>query len=69
MESCIEVPGSCAFISLILEDTAYSANVGDSRAVLSELKGKLVTPITVDHKPNSPDEEQRIRSNGGSIYK
>lgn len=69
VENWMEVSGSCALICLIVENTAYIANVGDSRAVLSELKGKHITPITIDHKPNSPDEEQRIRNNGGSIYK
>lgn len=34
-------------------------NVGDSRAVLCS-DGKAVD-LSVDHKPNRPDEEDRIR--------
>jgi serine/threonine protein phosphatase PrpC len=42
-----------------------SANVGDSRAVLSH-SGKAVD-LTRDHKPNDPKERQRIEKLGGKV--
>ena len=42
-----------------------SANVGDSRAVLSH-SGKAVD-LTTDHKPNNPSERERIEALGGKI--
>ena len=44
--------GSCATVALIVEDTCYIANVGDSRAVLSENNGAKTIELTRDHKPN-----------------
>lgn len=41
-------------------------NVGDSRGVIC--KKNLAIPLTKDHKPNSPEEKNRIEKNGGSIY-
>jgi protein phosphatase PTC2/3 len=35
----VERSGSCAIVSLIVGDTCYIANVGDSRAVLSSHGG------------------------------
>jgi serine/threonine protein phosphatase PrpC len=37
----IEKSGSCAIILLIVDNMVYSANVGDSRAVLSRNKGSV----------------------------
>ena len=60
--------GSCALLTLIIENTCYVANVGDSRAILSKFNGREVHPITKDHKPNDEDESKRIIANGGKIY-
>ena len=46
-----ERSGSCAIVSLIVGDTCFIANVGDSRAVLSSLRGKQVYTLSRDHKP------------------
>lgn len=43
----------------------YVANVGDSRVVLSK-NGKAVR-LTVDHRPNDPDEQRRVKDAGGHI--
>lgn len=51
-----------------LDETVYVANLGDSRAVLSEDRGRKITGLTVDHKPNYPGEEKRILEKGGKIY-
>ncbi|CAM9311093.1 unnamed protein product [Discosporangium mesarthrocarpum] len=42
-----------------------SANVGDSRAVLSR-RGEALD-LTEDHKPNSPSELERIESHNGTV--
>jgi protein phosphatase 2C family protein 2/3 len=55
-------------IYLIVDDTCYVANVGDSRAVISKSHGKIAQPITNDHKPSEEFEEKRIMDAGGKIY-
>ncbi|OMJ78725.1 hypothetical protein SteCoe_21402 [Stentor coeruleus] len=60
--------GSCAVVVLIVGDVCYVANVGDSRAVMSGESGNKVYPLTKDHKPNDPNERQRIEKNGGRVY-
>ncbi len=41
-------------------------NLGDSRCVIS--RGNKANIITSDHKPNWPDERERIKKMGGEIY-
>ena len=42
------------------------ANVGDSRAII--FKGNNnITPLSIDQKPNDPEESKRIIENGGEI--
>ena len=40
-------------------------NVGDSRAIL--VKGNTVIPLSIDQKPDDPEESKRIIQNGGEI--
>ena len=61
--------GSCALIALILNNTCYMVNLGDSRALYSYNKGKQLFQITNDHKPENPKEKERILKNGGQVYK
>ena len=49
-------------------DDCYVANVGDSRAFMSIDQGKRIVPLSRDHKPEDPEETERIESNGGRIY-
>ena len=60
--------GSCGLILIIVNNIVYIANVGDSRCVGSFKNGKIRKDITLDHKPNSPYERDRIIKNGGRIY-
>mmetsp|Transcript_31076 Transcript_31076/g.54030 ORF Transcript_31076/g.54030 Transcript_31076/m.54030 type:complete len:422 (+) Transcript_31076:326-1591(+) len=64
----VERSGSCAVVVLIVGSTAYVANVGDSRAVLSMDRGLRFENFTNDHKPNDPNERARIYSHGGEVY-
>ena len=58
--------GCTAVICLISEDMLYTANVGDSRAVLC-YSDKRVVQVTQDHKPDLPAEQERIKKAGGTI--
>ncbi|KAF8396817.1 hypothetical protein HHK36_018450 [Tetracentron sinense] len=57
--------GSTAVVSVVTPDKIVVANCGDSRAVLSR-NGKAV-PLSSDHKPDRPDELQRIQDAGGRV--
>uniref|UniRef100_A0AAV1T3S7 phosphomevalonate kinase n=1 Tax=Peronospora matthiolae TaxID=2874970 RepID=A0AAV1T3S7_9STRA len=45
----------------------YTINVGDCRAVMC--RGGRGVPLTSDHKPDRPDERQRIEKAGGYVGK
>lgn len=51
-----------------LDDICYSANVGDSRAIMSCEEGKVIQLMSVDHKPEDEEEKKRIMKNGGKVY-
>ncbi len=65
----LERAGSCALSALFVNDDCYIANVGDSRAILSSNEGRLVTALSQDHRPNDPQEYQRVFEAGGSVYR
>lgn len=52
----VDNSGSCAIIMLIIGETCFMANVGDSRALISREGGKVVTELSRDHKPTDEDE-------------
>jgi serine/threonine protein phosphatase PrpC len=57
--------GSCAVVALIVGDTVFCANVGDSRAVLCR-NGKALD-LSVDQKATRKDEMERIQASGGFV--
>lgn len=57
--------GSCVIACCVLGNTIYTINVGDSRAVLCT-NGHAVD-LSIDHKPNRPDELERIQQAGGVV--
>ena len=63
-----DVSGSCALVTLIVENKIYLANIGDSKALLSLENGTKFRPITIEHKPNNPKEYERIVKAGGKVY-
>ena len=65
----IERSGSCANVVLVVEDTAYVANVGDSRCIMSIDSGKKIAVLSRDHKPDCDLEKARIHAAGGKVYR
>eukprot|EP00347_Sterkiella_histriomuscorum_P023809 403333314 len=63
-----EKSGSCACVVMIVDDTVYTANVGDSRAIMSMNNGQKSDSLTRDHKPSEDFEKKRIIANGGQLY-
>ncbi|KAE8688685.1 putative protein phosphatase 2C 24 [Hibiscus syriacus] len=57
--------GSTAVVAILTPDKVVLANCGDSRAVLCR-NGKPV-PLSSDHKPDRPDELNRIEEAGGRV--
>ena len=53
---------------LIVGEICYTANVGDSRAVLSSNGVTNIVALSRDHKPSDIDEYNRIIKAGGQIY-
>jgi serine/threonine protein phosphatase PrpC len=45
--------GSCAIVIIFVDDVCYTANLGDSRAILSCCGGTLLANLSIDHKPGS----------------
>ncbi|KAL7152255.1 hypothetical protein ABFS83_04G085100 [Erythranthe nasuta] len=60
-----EAVGSTAVVAVVTPDKIVVANCGDSRAVLCR-NGKAV-PLSIDHKPDRPDELSRIEAAGGRV--
>lgn len=63
-------PGSTLNLSLQINRKIYTANVGDSRAILLERKNNRnfsAKALSWDHKPTDVDELQRIERDGGFV--
>lgn len=60
------VAGTTALIALIEGTKLTVANVGDSRGVMYDHKGRTI-PLSFDHKPQSAREHKRIQEAGGFI--
>jgi len=61
----MDYQGSTAVTVLLEEDLIWSANIGDSRAVLC--RNGQAFDLTTDHKPNLPSERERIEALGGTV--
>lgn len=60
------VAGTTALIAVLEGSKLTVANVGDSRGVMCDSKGKAI-PLSYDHKPDLPHERKRIEDAGGNI--
>jgi serine/threonine protein phosphatase PrpC len=65
--------GTTAVVVIVKEDgTVVVANVGDSRAIMSQQRagggqGRVVQQLSVDHKPDTEEERQRVVRAGGTV--
>ena len=57
--------GSAAIVCLIVGDRIITANLGDSRAVLS--RGGKAINLSIDHRPSNEKELERIYKGGGEV--
>ncbi|OMJ96243.1 hypothetical protein SteCoe_206 [Stentor coeruleus] len=57
--------GCTAVVALICRNTLYVANAGDSRCVLNR-EGRAIE-MSIDHKPDLPQERDRIIRAGGMV--
>ncbi|KAL6648385.1 hypothetical protein ACP70R_012609 [Stipagrostis hirtigluma subsp. patula] len=57
--------GSTAVVAVVGPRHLVVANCGDSRAVLCS--GGAAIPLSADHKPDRPDELERIQAAGGRV--
>mmetsp|Transcript_13534 Transcript_13534/g.33231 ORF Transcript_13534/g.33231 Transcript_13534/m.33231 type:complete len:413 (-) Transcript_13534:805-2043(-) len=63
----VQASGSTCILYMHNGEQYYTANVGDSRAVIGYENEKDVVFETADHKPSSPEEKKRVEANGGEI--
>jgi len=64
----LDISGSCALIALFEDQYCYHANIGDSRTIISKMRGVQTTQVTIDHKPDADSETKRILLAGGGIF-
>eukprot|EP00759_Apiculatamorpha_spiralis_P013986 PhF_6_TR20779/c0_g1_i1/m.29825/K14803/PTC2_3; protein phosphatase PTC2/3 len=60
--------GTTACVVFLTPSHIFCANAGDSRAVLSKKLGREIKPLSVDHKPTTLSEAQRIRDAKGFVW-
>ncbi|KAK6135196.1 hypothetical protein DH2020_031041 [Rehmannia glutinosa] len=61
----VATTGSTAVVAVVGEEEVVVANCGDSRAVLC--RGGVAVQLSDDHKPDRPDELERIEVSGGKV--
>jgi len=64
--------GTTVLCALLQQATLHIANLGDTRAVLGrQVAGGAgeceAIRLSIDHKPNVPEEQQRVTARGGSV--
>ncbi|KAL3498984.1 hypothetical protein ACH5RR_041716 [Cinchona calisaya] len=57
--------GSTAVVVMVGPEELVVANCGDSRAVLC--RDGMAMPLSTDHKPDRPDEKERVEAAGGRV--
>lgn len=57
--------GSTVVVAVVGKEEIVVANCGDSRAVIC--RNGVAVPLSIDHKPDRPDELARIEAAGGRV--
>lgn len=63
----VNFSGTTAVMVAQVDDCLICANTGDSRAILCTSEG--IKNLSIDHKPDSEGERERIIANGGRVEK
>ncbi|KAI4307128.1 hypothetical protein L6164_030347 [Bauhinia variegata] len=63
--AAVRTVGSTAVVALVADEVVVVANCGDSRAVMG--RGGEALALSIDHKPERPDELTRIEAAGGRV--
>ncbi|XP_073305123.1 protein phosphatase 2C 51-like [Primulina huaijiensis] len=63
--AAVAMVGSTAVVAVVGEEEVVVAHCGDSRAVIS--RGGVAVQLSNDHKPDRPDELERIVNCGGKV--
>ena len=58
--------GTTCVMVVQIGDRFICANIGDSRAIMVKT-GNEIVPLSIDQKPDDPEESKRIVQNGGEI--
>ena len=58
--------GTTCVMVLQIGERILCSNIGDSRAIMVKT-GNIIVPLSIDQKPNDPEESKRIIQNGGEI--
>ncbi|WKA07477.1 hypothetical protein VitviT2T_025302 [Vitis vinifera] len=61
----VNTVGSTAVVAVVGGEVVVVANCGDSRAVIC--RDGVAVPLSNDHKPNRPDELDRVEAAGGRV--
>lgn len=61
--------GSTGCAVFVVGRHAICVNIGDSRAIIISNKGKTVSTLSIDHKPQNKKEKERIIKCGGEVRK
>lgn len=65
-----EFSGTTLSMAIIRGNKLTGVNIGDSRVIMGkeDAAGFTFQDITFDHKPDSPDEKERILAAGGRVF-
>lgn len=64
-ENADSMAGCTSVVALVKNNKVYVANAGDSRCVMA--RNRVAIEMSHDHKPNNPEEYNRIVKAGGSV--
>ncbi|KAF0699382.1 Aste57867_10043 [Aphanomyces stellatus] len=61
--------GCTGLVIIVTETHVFSANVGDSRCILSQKDSQTPIQMSLDHKPDHEAEKLRIIAAGGNVFR